>query len=141
MNQLDASKIVQELPHAGILIVPTRQVSMFRGIAKMQQRSDVSIQAAYWLIQADQHAHRRVTVLDTLKVTKAQADGLTRWVEARKAFESQQVVRQENCEWKPSREAEGVWEGTCGIMWELIEGDLHANGVNFCPECGGRINA
>lgn len=34
---------------------------------------------------------------------------------------------------------DNAWEGTCGVLWELIEGTPKENEINFCPQCGKRV--
>lgn len=38
------------------------------------------------------------------------------------------------CRW---RDDEGIWEGTCGITWEIPnDAGPAGNQMNFCPQCG-----
>lgn len=41
------------------------------------------------------------------------------------------------CYWE--QDEFGTWIGSCDIAWELIEGDLKENHMNYCPRCGGGI--
>lgn len=40
------------------------------------------------------------------------------------------------CDWKHDS-VSGVWNGTCGVAWELTSGTPSANSMRFCPNCGG----
>lgn len=41
------------------------------------------------------------------------------------------------CLWK--RDANGIYEGRCGIMWEFVHGNTFENGVRYCPKCGAKV--
>lgn len=44
------------------------------------------------------------------------------------------------CTWTHDADADdNAWEGTCGALWELIEGTPKENKMNFCPQCGKRV--
>ena len=42
------------------------------------------------------------------------------------------------CEWSVDEDA-SYWAGTCGIAWEFTWGDPDANGMHYCPRCGGHL--
>lgn len=43
------------------------------------------------------------------------------------------------CSWKQN-ECDGIFNGSCGIKWELSNYDtLENNHMNFCPHCGKKI--
>ena len=51
--------------------------------------------------------------------------------ETRKRFEATPV---ETCAW--SECGDGPWEGSCGVVFELITGTPAENKMRFCPNCG-----
>jgi hypothetical protein len=34
---------------------------------------------------------------------------------------------------------DGFWRGSCGIPWWMETGTPEENGMNFCPNCGRRL--
>lgn len=42
------------------------------------------------------------------------------------------------CEW--SEDEDGVWNGTCGMAWELTNGTPKDNQMLYCPRCGGKLH-
>lgn len=40
------------------------------------------------------------------------------------------------CEWEAEVEDSGVWEGSCGAAWVLLNGGPAENEMKFCPGCG-----
>ena len=42
------------------------------------------------------------------------------------------------CTWAEDGDYGDVYSGTCGAQWALMGGP-EENGMNFCPECGGRL--
>ena len=46
----------------------------------------------------------------------------------------------DTCVWRPSLQVDvDVWEGDCGITWELTTGTPDANGMHYCPRYGGKL--
>jgi hypothetical protein len=43
------------------------------------------------------------------------------------------------CDWTEN-EADGFWEGECGLAWEFTTGTPETNGFLCCPQCGRRVN-
>lgn len=45
------------------------------------------------------------------------------------------------CVWFDSTDdiGEDIHEGSCGAVWEFIEGDPQENEMNYCPSCGGKV--
>ena len=49
------------------------------------------------------------------------------------------VTRQDVCIW--TQDSDGPWCGSCGVMWEFIDGGPKDNETHFCPRCGGVLLA
>ena len=50
------------------------------------------------------------------------------------------VTRQDVCIW--TQDSDGPWSGSCGLMWEFIDGGgPKDNETHFCPRCGGVLLA
>lgn len=45
------------------------------------------------------------------------------------------VTRQDECFW--TQDTDGPWYGSCGAVWEFIDGGPKDNDAYFCPLCGG----
>jgi len=46
------------------------------------------------------------------------------------------------CEWiEKGWEMEGSWDACGGNVFPKIEGTLKDNNINYCPYCGGEIDA
>lgn len=43
------------------------------------------------------------------------------------------------CVWTPDEDYGDVYDGSCGVKWEFMEGGPAENGVKYCPNCGRRI--
>lgn len=43
----------------------------------------------------------------------------------------------DKCEW--IQDENGVWETSCGNMFEIIEGTPRDNELRFCPYCGKHL--
>lgn len=44
------------------------------------------------------------------------------------------------CTWTRDATYDGdIYDGSCGVKWEFIDGRPEDNGAYFCPRCGGRI--
>lgn len=41
------------------------------------------------------------------------------------------------CVW--TEDPDGVWEGSCGMMWNLESDTPAENGMNYCPRCGAKL--
>lgn len=52
-------------------------------------------------------------------------------------FES---LQNKTCEYKIESDwnQDNIYHFECGYSYVTIEGDLHDNGINFCPYCGGK---
>ncbi len=49
------------------------------------------------------------------------------------------VTRQDACIW--TQDSDGPWCGSCGVVWEFIDGGPKDNETHFCPRCGGVLLA
>ena len=49
------------------------------------------------------------------------------------------VTRQDVCIW--TQDSDGPWCGSCGVVWEFIDGGPKDNKTHFCPRCGGVLLA
>lgn len=49
------------------------------------------------------------------------------------------VTRQDVCIW--TQDSYGPWCGSCGVVWEFIDGGPKDNETHFCPRCGGVLLA
>lgn len=49
------------------------------------------------------------------------------------------VTRQDVCIW--TQDSDGPWCGSCGVVWEFIDGGPKDNQTHFCPRCGGVLLA
>ena len=39
-----------------------------------------------------------------------------------------------HCTW--TEDPDGIWHGTCGVVWECTNDTPAANGMQYCPQCG-----
>lgn len=43
------------------------------------------------------------------------------------------------CIWSGDSDDSDQWEGSCGIVWCLMDGTPEDNDMAFCSQCGGRV--
>jgi hypothetical protein len=48
-------------------------------------------------------------------------------------------LQEPTCVWTPYDDDGDTWEGSCGALWVMIEGTPKENKMNFCPQCGKRL--
>lgn len=74
--------------------------------------------------------------IDKLISTPPSTKALDEYVAARMA-ESEAKT----CKWTPWTDTGAIYDTECGGAWTFESGDIDDNGVNFCPFCGGKIDA
>lgn len=42
------------------------------------------------------------------------------------------------CHWRLD-DIDGMWDGSCRVVWQLETGTPAENGMQFCPKCGGKL--
>ena len=140
-------KEIKNLQSGSVLVVPARKRAQARLALQNLNRWDIAVRGPDWLKRAVEFSHLQVCVSSDLLITPAQASGLKAWARARKHFLAQMAAtaRAESCTWELAKDLEQsqglTYEGSCGIIWELIEGTLAENQVNYCPQCGGKVHA
>ena len=76
--------------------------------------------------------------------------GMTMWADALqsqnrelrakvKELESAQnnATQTKVCHWELEDDDQRTYQGECGVLWYIPDGDPKENTMNYCPECGG----
>lgn len=52
---------------------------------------------------------------------------------------AREEAKRPTCVWSQEDGDSNLYEGSCGIAWEFMDGGPGLNGANYCFRCGGKI--
>lgn len=53
-------------------------------------------------------------------------------------YKSESTAVEDTCHWSYDSFCD-YWTAACGLTWQIIDGNLPENNMNYCPKCGHKI--